>query len=232
MKNTTKILGMTAAVALLSAPAMAGYNNMSASTFNKIDTNNNGRITMNEFENNTIHDNEAAVFKMYDQDNNGYITKAELEQNSKIFAQPGNAGTTSNLKSKSGQPVGSMDAKYYGEKTAYIDNPFYNDPEIRAKNDTNYNIDNPFVDDPEIPNDRDTNWNWPRDWTWNDNIDTNQPLFAQLDTNNNGMISQREFMAGTQHRNEAAVFAMLDKNESGSISPYEIRTYEKTGGRR
>lgn len=239
MKTPLKFLGMTAAIALLSAPAMAhqtkkvdldgdGYAEAtvkysdSKSAFHRMDANHDGRVTRAEFGANTMHDNEAAVFAMFDQDQNGYLTRSEVSGKQKQFAQPGNAGATTNLKTKSGRTVGSMDQKYY------IDNPFYNDPELR--NDVNIDIDNPFVDDPELEND--VNWEWPRDLTFEQQIRTDRPLFAQLDDNNNGVISQAEFQANTIHNNEAAVFGMLDKNEDGVISRYELRTYSKTGGTR
>lgn len=246
MKHSTKLLGMTAAVALLSAPAMAHqskkvdldndghaeaiikYSN-SKDAFHRLDANHNNRISLEEFKDNTMHDNEASVFAMIDQDQSGYITRAELENNSKMGGQKvSSARTTTNLKTKSGQPIGSMDEKYYNNDGFYVYNPFYDDPEL--KNDVDYDIDNPFVDDPELAND--TNWEWPEDWAWNETVDPNKPLFNQLDTNKNGMISQREFMKGTIHDNEAEVFAMLDKNQNGSISPYEIKAYSKMGGRK
>ena len=240
MNNHLKLLSMTAAVALLSAPALAhksvtadvdadGRNetlvkySKSKDAFTRIDENHDGRITMNEFENNTMHDNEPAVFKMFDQNDDGYVTRAEIEQNRKTGGDRVNssARSVSNLKSKSGAPVGSMDEKYYNG-TAYIDNPFYDDPELA--NDVDYDIDNPFVDDPELAND--VNWEWP------EHIDRNKPLFNQLDDNNDGRISQAEFQRNTIHNNEANLFAMLDKNENGTISKYELKKYEKTGGRK
>lgn len=237
MKNTTKILGMTAAVALLSAPAMAhkskkidldsdGYAETtvkysdSKSVFHRLDANHDDRITMEEFKDNTMHDNEAGVFKMYDQNNDGYVTRTELYNNSKMGGMQvkGDKKTVTNLRSASGQPVGSIDQKYYG----HIDNPFYDDPEL--VNDVDYDIDNPFVDDPELAND--VNWNWP------ERIDRSKPLFPQLDTDNSGYLSLNEFENGTIHDNEAEVFAMLDKNQSGYVSKYEFKSFDKTGGRK
>lgn len=236
MKHTTKLLGMTAAIALLSAPAMAHqkkkydldndgraeasvtYSN-SKSAFHRMDQNHDGRVSLKEFKDNTMHDNESAVFKMYDQNDDGFITRAELKNNSKMGGQDVNsAKSTTNLKSKSGHPVGSMDQKYY------IDNPFYDDPEIADSEDTNIDIDNPFIDDPEIAND--VNWKWP------EAIDRSKPLFPQIDTNNDGYLSQTEFMNGTILENESEVFVMLDKNKSESISKQEFKKYAKTGGKK
>lgn len=236
MKHTTKLLSMTAVIALLSAPAMAHqkkkydldndgraeatltYSN-STDAFTRIDQNHDGRVTLKEFKDNTMHDNEPAVFKMYDQNDDGVITRAELENNSKTGGQDVNSvKATSNLKSKSGTTVGSMDEKYY----VNVDNPFVDDPELR--NDVDVDIDNPFVDDPELAND--VNWNWPKQ------IDRTKPLFPQIDKDNNGYLSQAEFMDGTMLENESAVFAMLDKNNSGYISKNEFNTYSKTGGKK
>ena len=116
MKNSTKLLGMTAAVALLSAPAIAhqtkkvdldndGYAEAtikysdSKSAFHRLDANHDGRITRSEFMDNSQHDNEPAVFAMFDQNQSGYITRDELSSKEKKFAQPGNAGngSTTNL---------------------------------------------------------------------------------------------------------------------------------------
>lgn len=218
MKHTTKLLSMTAAIALLSAPAMAHqkkkydldndgraeatltYSN-SKDAFTKIDQNHDGRITLKEFQDNTMHDNEPEVFKMYDQNDDGIVTRAELENNSKMGGQDvDSVKATSNLKTKSGTSVGSLDEKHYVA------------------------VDNPFVDDPELAND--VNWNWP------DRIDRSKPLFPQIDKDNNGYLSQAEFMDGTILENESAVFAMLDKNNSGYISKGEFNTYSKTGGKK
>jgi Ca2+-binding EF-hand superfamily protein len=235
MKNTAKLLGMTAAIALLSAPAMAHKSkkydldndgraeatikySTSESAFQKMDVNHDNLVSMKEFTKTTIHDNEPAVFKMYDLDNDGYVTRAELRNNSKYGGSWESSKSTSNLKTKDGRGVGSMDKKYFSSNTAVnVDNPFYNDPEIA--NDTNINIDNPFVDDPELKND--VNWGLER------RIDPNKPLFPQMDRNGDGYLSRAEFEAATMYDNEAEVFAMLDNNDSGTISQYEFKTYSK-----
>lgn len=246
MKHTTKLLSMTAALAVLSMPAMADNMNKSKSmeyknkmsntskmsAFDHLDSNRDGKVSMNEFENNSMHDNEPEVFKMYDQNDDGFVTRAELEMNSKMGGtkvksdmhsdmEVDHSRMTTNMKSKSGQPIGSMDQKYY------IDNPFVDGPEIANSEDTNINIDNPFVDDPEIPNSRDTNWNlqWPK------TINRNKPIFPQVDVNNSGFISQTEFMAASNHDNEADVFAAIDRDQSGYISKTEFNTYGKMAGK-
>lgn len=143
-----------------------------------------------------------------------------------LLSIPVMAGTTSNLKSSSGKAVGGLDAKHYNNQEVqgqlYIDNPFYDDKELR--NDIDIDIDNPFVDDPELHND--VNWDWP------EFVRPNQPVFPQIDSNKDGYLSQKEFMNGTLLENESAVFAMLDKNQSGYISKTEFNTYSKTGGKK
>ena len=190
-----KLLGFTAIAIALTTPAIAGENHKNHShkhghhhahkvkysanhnsAFDKLDTNKDGLIAMNEFENVTMHDNEPAVFKMYDLDDDGYITRAELRNNDKQGYQTVNRyGTTSNLKSSSGQSIGGMDAKYYSQNRV------------------------------------------------NRDIDRSLEIFAEIDTDNNGELTQDEFMAGTMHNNEAEVFAMLDKNQSNSLSQNEFR---------
>lgn len=256
MKTTTKFFTMAAAVALLSAPALAGtpkknvdLNNdgkadvymkampKEGNLFKALDSNGNGRITQEEFMANTIHDNESEIFAMYDTDQNGYISKAELKNNSKFGGQkvPSNKPTTTNLKSKSGASVGSLDEKHYNHQTAYnqrtgiyVDNPFYDDPEFR--NDVNIDIDNPFVDDPELKND--VNWDWPDELTFEPLVDPKKPLFAQLDTNRNGYITQKEFMKNTIHDNEAEMFARLDVNNDKHITRAELQSQMKTSQRK
>ncbi len=233
MKKSYKFLSMTAVIALMSTSAVAEKTvtngvgndgklqvvaNHSNDAFSRIDANNNGKITMKEFGRNTMHDNEPAVFKMFDQNDDGIVTRVEMENNSKTGGQTVNTiETTSNLKSRSGHTVGSLDRKFFNG-TANIDNPFVDDPEL--VNDIN--IDDPITESPAV-----VKYSY-ESGTKTD--DLSKSLFSQLDKNNDGSISQEEFQAGTMHDNEAEVFAMIDKNENNGISQYELSTYDKTGG--
>ena len=218
--KTSKLLGMTAAAALLTAPAMAaeiyyidsdgdGFAETSienqlvaGATFGELDDNNDGVVTQTEFQNNTILEETATEFALYDTNQDQVITPFELYTNSKF----GNGEIVDNrltvVRSNSGQRIGSLRTKFYEAEPVYVDA----DADARAE---------------YIALD---------DMGFRRGIDTSRPLFVQLDTNEDGYISQREFMANTQHDNEAAVFAMLDKNEDEGISPFEFNRYEKTGG--
>jgi Ca2+-binding EF-hand superfamily protein len=174
MKHTTKLLGMTAAVAVLSAPALAAnktyvdtdadgysetvvYNELvPGMTFADIDTNGDGKITQREFQAQTLHDNEAAVFAMYDTNQNGVITPAELAVNDK-----------------------------FGNAEDYF-----------------YDVDSVMI---------------------------GGRTFSFLDTNNDGRVSQTEFQNGTVLEETATEFALYDSSQDGYITPVELYTNSKFG---
>lgn len=233
MKNTNKLLGMTAAVALLSTSAIAatmedgkywidtdgdGYAETSienqlvaGQTFDVLDDNNDGRVSMKEFQNNTILEGTAEDFALRDPNQDGYITPMELYTTSKFGngeltnAQNDNAYNGTKIKSASGQQIGSMRSKYYQRDEAFF-------ADATADNDGMY---------------------WPEGLTLDaGRVQPNQPLFNQIDDNNNGVISFPEFQANTIHNNEYEVFAMFDKNQDDAISQYEFNKYDKMGGTR
>jgi Ca2+-binding EF-hand superfamily protein len=226
--KTTKFLTMTAAVALFSAPALAGevyfidtdgdgYAETSienqligGQTFATLDDNKDGRVSQTEFQNNTILEETAAEFALYDTNQNGFISAFELYTNSKF----GNAELVDNantvVRTNSGQRIGSLRARYYAE------DPYY----MNASTGERYEL----VDDADY-------FDWPQELTLDiDRVSPDSPLFEQIDDNNNGFISFPEFQANTVHGNEYAVFAMFDKNQDDAISPFEFNRYEKTGG--
>jgi len=223
MTHTTKLLGMTAAVALLSAPALADntypidtdfdgtaeyvieMDSAEGSLFASMDNDNNGVISRKEYYRNVQLPNEAEAFALYDSDQSGEITPTELYTNSKF----GNGRLTDTAgkkyRSNSGQKIGSMRTKFYIDQ----DQPTY---EIDAVENQDEIVRTPI--------------------RFEYKAKPNQTTFQRLDDNNDGAITQTEFMKNTQHNNEAAVFAMFDKNQDDVISEYELTTFEKTGGRR
>jgi len=142
MKTSTKILGMTAAVAILSAPALAaetvkvkvgetvtyetkdialpgdevvGYEIEAQQEFARIDSDNNGSVTRKEFYKNVMLDEEAEIFALFDTNQSGDISPEEFSTNSRY----GNAEVTNKItnNTKSNANFGSMREKYYAPKT-------------------------------------------------------------------------------------------------------------------
>jgi len=136
--KTTKLLTMAAAVALLSAPAIAettvttkvgervtykvtdnpapnaeivGYQVEQNQKFARLDANLNGTVSMKEFQNGVMLENEAEIFALFDSDQSGEITPEEFSNNSR-YGNAELANKTSN-KTRSSNNWGSMREKYY-----------------------------------------------------------------------------------------------------------------------
>ena len=117
-----------------------------------------------------------------------------------IISLPAFAGTTSNLKTKSGQAVGGIDSKY---------------------NTQSYRAVQRYAALPE------SNFQWPQDWAWEKDIDTDKPLFNQLDKNQNGFISKLEFKNSVINDRELETFVFLDRNNDRQITRSELEVYTK-----
>lgn len=157
MKTSTKILGMTAAVAILSAPALAettvktqvgetvtykvtnnpaagsnvvGYTIEADQKFARLDANKNGTVSMKEFQNGTMLDNEAEIFALFDSDQSGYITPEEFENNSRYGNGQLTNKTTNRTKQNSNGNFGSLRAKYYTPEEYTVSSTTYLDQDV------------------------------------------------------------------------------------------------------
>lgn len=109
------------------------------------------------------------------------------------------ADAKSNLKSSSGQIVGSLDAKFFDvhkQKSKFKPKKY-----VLA--------------------------DWPNDWKWDRDIDPDKSLFNQLDANTNGAITKKEFRARVMNDREDEVFAALDKNKDKKINRSELARFSK-----
>lgn len=113
---------------------------------------------------------------------------------------PALAGTTTNLKTKTGSVVGGLDSKHSNQTYAAIQRQA------------------------ALP---DNNFQWPQDWAWENGINPDKPLFNQLDKNQNGFISKLEFKNSVINDKELEAFAFLDKNNDRQVNRSEFEVYTK-----
>ena len=140
MKNTSKLLAMTAAITVLAAPAMAettirtkvgenvtykvtnnpapgseivGYQIEQRQEFARLDQNGNGTVTREEFYDNVMLDDEAEIYALFDSDQSGEITPQEFEMNSRYGNGRLTNPTTNAKRNYSNTNFGSMREKYY-----------------------------------------------------------------------------------------------------------------------
>ena len=137
MKTSIKLLGLTATIAVLAAPATAetvltqvgekvtytatdnpapdadivGYEIKPDQKFARLDRDKDGIISRKEFQNGTMLDNELEIYYLFDTDKDGGITPEEYSNNSRY----GNAkitNKTTNKTRKSNANFGSLRDKY------------------------------------------------------------------------------------------------------------------------
>ncbi len=173
MKTSTKILGMTAAVAILSAPALAestvrtqvgetvtykvtsnpapgsdvvGYTIEADQQFARLDANKNGTVSMREFQNGSMLDNEAEIFSLFDSDQSGYITPEEFEKNSRYGNARLTNKTANRTKQNSNNNWGSLREKYYTPEEYTVSSTTYVDQRDATTTNVEAGIDYDGVD--------------------------------------------------------------------------------------
>ncbi len=163
---------MTAAVAILSAPALAestvrtqvgetvtykvtnnpapgsdviGYTIEADQQFARLDANKNGTVSMREFQNGSMLDNEAEIFSLFDSDQSGYITPEEFEMNSRYGNARLTNKTANRTKQNSNSNFGSLRAKYYTPEEYTVSSTTYTN-QRDAKTNVEAGIDYNGVD--------------------------------------------------------------------------------------
>lgn len=172
--------------------------------FAEMDDNNDGRISVKEFQDNTQRDNEYQAFLELDTNKDKVLSKNELlggDLNDGVEVQA--AGET--------EPEGRKNfyrkaERYELSRTMYGETPQMRKSDRTAMNDPEYY---------DIEVDMDLNPDW-------DEYETRRQVFNTMDADKDGQVSRKEFMNKAIHDNEPAVFARLDANSNGYLSKAEL----------
>lgn len=173
MKTTSKILGLTtAAVAILSAPAMAetvkvqvgekvtyetknvalpgdnvvGFEIEERQEFARLDENADGVVSRKEFYKKTMLENEAEIFALFDSNQSGEITPEEFSNNSRYGNGQLTNKTTNKTRQYSNTNFGSMREKFYAPEEYDVIEPASGDQKATIKQEIEAGIDYNGID--------------------------------------------------------------------------------------